>query len=485
MRLAVVTASSPYPEHSVRAANVVVFELTRALAQISGLQVALLQVNRSNDPPHGPEEEAGRAALAALGVTMLPAITLPAGGKHGNALSKLIAPKPEHFYPDVVHRQRIADALAAWNTDALMVPWSEWLTPVCAEIPVLRFAYYGNPDPKTALHRAALDRRLGGSLAKYVRMRVGIASLERVHLDIMRNYQHLGDVAANDAEYYRGAGHPHAFYIRNIWIDRFGESWRARRDALEQLDPLVIIGNVGKLNGTANRYGLEYLGREVLPALRRRMPSGSYRVEILGAGKLDPQIGRLLDGPDVVHRGFVEDIDEAMLKAPIFLCVNNASPFKVGHTRYLHAWTLGSCVIAHRDAALSMPEMVDGQNALLGADAEQIVDRIETTALDRTGKLLLFVVVRPGAKLDRDLIEKINDRLRAEISPRHLPDAIYAVPEIPHTLNGKRLEVPVKRILMGTPPEKAVSREAMANPGALRWFIDFSKTFNQGTSKTS
>ena len=57
-------------------------------------------------------------------------------------------------------------------------------------------------------------------------------------------------------------------------------------------------------------------------------------------------------------------------------------------------------------------------------------------------------------------------------SPRHVPDAIYAVPELPRTLNGKKLEVPVKRILTGAPLEKAVSREAVANPDSLRYFVD-------------
>jgi glycosyltransferase involved in cell wall biosynthesis len=96
-----------------------------------------------------------------------------------------------------------------------------------------------------------------------------------------------------------------------------------------------------------------------------------------------PQIAQYLSGPDVVFRGFVPDIDAEILQAPAFLCVNNATPFKVGHTRYLHAWTLGSCVIAHRDAALSMPEIVDEKNALLGADAEDIADAIARAAADR------------------------------------------------------------------------------------------------------
>lgn len=102
--------------------------------------------------------------------------------------------------------------------------------------------------------------------------------------------------------------------------------------------------------------------------------------------------------------------------------------------------------------------------------AEALV--IDTGGLGRDGVLLLFVVTQPGETLDDRLRTAINARLRASVSPRHVPDAIYAVPELPRTLNGKKLEVPVKRILTGLPLEKAVSREAVANPDALRYFVD-------------
>jgi acetoacetyl-CoA synthetase len=107
--------------------------------------------------------------------------------------------------------------------------------------------------------------------------------------------------------------------------------------------------------------------------------------------------------------------------------------------------------------------------------AEALV--IDTGGLGREDALLLFLALRPGAELSEGLRGRINQRLRSELSPRHAPDAIYAVPEIPHTLNGKKLEVPVKRILTGTPVGQAVNRETVANPGALSYFVDFAATF--------
>jgi acetoacetyl-CoA synthetase len=83
----------------------------------------------------------------------------------------------------------------------------------------------------------------------------------------------------------------------------------------------------------------------------------------------------------------------------------------------------------------------------------------------------LFVKLRPGFHLNDALITRIAATLRTEYSPRHVPDKVYQVEDIPYTLTGKKMEVPVRRILMGVPPEKAVNRDAVANPQALDFFI--------------
>jgi acetoacetyl-CoA synthetase len=96
---------------------------------------------------------------------------------------------------------------------------------------------------------------------------------------------------------------------------------------------------------------------------------------------------------------------------------------------------------------------------------------IDTGELGREGRLLLFVVVKDGAALDDRLRAAIRDRVRAQLSPRHVPDEIHQVAEVPRTLNGKKLEVPVKRILAGAPPDRAASRDALANPSAFDAFV--------------
>jgi acetoacetyl-CoA synthetase len=88
------------------------------------------------------------------------------------------------------------------------------------------------------------------------------------------------------------------------------------------------------------------------------------------------------------------------------------------------------------------------------------------------GWMPLFVVLREGASLDDDLVARIKQRIREDCSPRHVPNEVHQIAEVPRTLSGKALEVPVKRILMGQPADKAASRESLANPQALDYFVE-------------
>jgi acetoacetyl-CoA synthetase len=96
----------------------------------------------------------------------------------------------------------------------------------------------------------------------------------------------------------------------------------------------------------------------------------------------------------------------------------------------------------------------------------------EALVVDLDGHMPLFVVLAPGAKLDEDLTKRIAARIREHCSPRHVPNEVHAIKEVPKTLSGKILEVPVKKILMGTPADQAASRESLANPQALDPFVE-------------
>jgi acetoacetyl-CoA synthetase len=147
----------------------------------------------------------------------------------------------------------------------------------------------------------------------------------------------------------------------------------------------------------------------------------------------------------------------------------------------------GQCVIYGRsDATLNRGGVRMGSNEfyrvvelLPEVEGSLVVDTTELGKDGRAnkGQLLLFVVLRGQRLLDEELTERISAKIRSDLSPRHVPDAIFAVPEIPQTLNGKKLEVPVKRIIQGIPIAKAVSREAMSNPDSLKVFAELAEGF--------
>ncbi|MBK7337264.1 MAG: hypothetical protein IPJ00_14350 [Saprospirales bacterium] len=83
----------------------------------------------------------------------------------------------------------------------------------------------------------------------------------------------------------------------------------------------------------------------------------------------------------------------------------------------------------------------------------------------------LYVMMEPGKSLDEDLIKRIAGELKKQCSPRHVPDKVIAVPDIPYTISGKKMEAPVKKILLGIPIEKAANRDSMRNPDALLFFV--------------
>ncbi|MFR9729056.1 acetoacetate--CoA ligase [Saccharopolyspora sp. MS10] len=99
---------------------------------------------------------------------------------------------------------------------------------------------------------------------------------------------------------------------------------------------------------------------------------------------------------------------------------------------------------------------------------------IDTSGASGEGELLCFLVLSPGARLD-DLEPELRGRLRDQLSPRHVPNRFLLIDEVPQTLNGKKLEVPVKKILAGADPDRAVSRDALRNPAALNPFVQLAR----------
>src|SRR5436305_10406550 len=105
-----------------------------------------------------------------------------------------------------------------------------------------------------------------------------------------------------------------------------------------------------------------------------------------------------------------------------------------------------------------------------------VVDVPGSAGLEGSLEMLLFVVLAPGTVLDEDLRGRIRARIREDCSPRHVPNEVMQIDEVPRTLSGKVLEVPVKRILMGVDPQQAASADSLANPRALDYFVELASS---------
>ncbi len=144
------------------------------------------------------------------------------------------------------------------------------------------------------------------------------------------------------------------------------------------------------------------------------------------------------------------------------------------HGDWIEITDRGTAIITGRsDATINRGGVRMGTSELYRSvlALDEVVDALVVDVPDgHGGRMTLFVVLRDGFVLDDALTTEIRRRIREDCSPRHVPDEVLAAPEIPRTLSGKILEVPVKRILMGARSDAVASRDSLANPDALAYF---------------
>lgn len=147
------------------------------------------------------------------------------------------------------------------------------------------------------------------------------------------------------------------------------------------------------------------------------------------------------------------------------------------HGDWIKITPQGSAVIYGRsDSTLNRQGVRMGTSEFYSV-VESLPDVLDSLVIDleeigREGYMPLFVVLRPGVELTDDLKRRIKARIREALSPRHVPDDVMAITEVPRTLNGKKMEVPIKKILLGMAADKAANPDSMSNPQALKPFVD-------------
>jgi len=249
----------------------------------------------------------------------------------------------------------------------------------------------------------------------------------------------------------------------------------------EQLGPDIILNNgsggtdicSGMVGGSPLQkvYAGEIAGRHLAVAADAYDENGNPVVGELG----ELVITEPLPSMPV---GFWGDEDGSRYRAAYF----DVYPGVWRHGDWIRFTERGSCVVTGRsDATLNRGGVRLGTSELYAVveENDEVLDSLIVHLEDPgggMGELILFVVLREGHELTDELRARIARSLKDSLSPRHVPDTIVAVPHIPRTMTGKKLEVPVKRILQGTPPEKVASRDALAEPDALDAFVEFANS---------
>ncbi len=136
----------------------------------------------------------------------------------------------------------------------------------------------------------------------------------------------------------------------------------------------------------------------------------------------------------------------------------------------------GAFIYGRSDSTINRQGVRMGTSEIYRAAATvpEVLDSLVVDVPRDGGELWMgmFVVLEPGVQLDDELAARIKKRIREDCSPRHVPNDVMQIEEVPRTLSGKVLEVPVKRILMGAPPSEAASVDSLANPKSLDYFVE-------------
>lgn len=297
----------------------------------------------------------------------------------------------------------------------------------------------------------------------------------------------LWRMAAEEGVTYFGTSAPYLMACRKAGLEP---------GKLADLSALRAIGSTGAPLPTE---GFRYVYEAVSPSVQLQSVSGGTDLctAFVGGAPLVPVwegeiscrcLGAAVAAFSPEGRSLVDEQGELVLAAPMpsmpvgfwndpsgeryRSAYFEAFPGVWRHGDWITITSRGSCVISGRsDATLNRGGVRVG-TAEFYAVVEGIPEVADSVVvhLEEADELILFVTPRDGVELTSELEARIRAELRSSLSPRHVPDRVVAVPAVPRTLSGKKLEVPVKRILTGTPADLAASRGSLANPHSLDAF---------------
>lgn len=303
-----------------------------------------------------------------------------------NIIQKIFFPKKEDYFPDCHEQNKLYKIIENLSPDYLLTIWDEKATNLICSSSVKKICYYGNPPPKN--FSEILDAKLikKNNLQKIILFLKNIfhkIQFNKFHYQIIKKIDFFFNVSKLDSKFYENK-RIKCNYINNIYKISYSlKKIKKIKSEVFSQRKIKIVGNIGDINGTANSLGIKYLINFVFPELKKY--DLKFEIHIFGGGEIKPFIKEFSKvNPEFIIRGFVKNIDEEICNSNIFLCCNNATNYNVGHTRYLHSFSLGTCVVAHKNLSLVMPEMYSDKNCCLGGSSKEIANIIYNLSLNKS-----------------------------------------------------------------------------------------------------
>tara|TARA_B100000161_G_C33557451_1_gene418856 strand:- start:169 stop:1422 length:1254 start_codon:yes stop_codon:yes gene_type:complete len=370
MKILIPSEIIPSRSHNIRAANIVLYNIIQQFIK-NDIQVDFLYVNLLDKKINLKDLSFFKSSH--FNIVQEIKINNELNETRFSKIKKIFFPKDEDLFPILKMKYKFHKVVSRIKPDWIFILWSESLTHLFSELDEKVFAYYGNPLTKNIMASNYLLAKYESNFLQKLLQKIYLINVSRIHLRIMRKLKIMGNVAKNDSLYYKKKGLKNSFYIQNTWSSKLKAKQVKNIISNTKLEePYKIAANVGKLNGTANTFGLIFLFEKLIPELKKVLCKKKFEIHIFGSEKPKDYVLKKNKYSEVFFRGFVKDIDTELLKCPVFLCCNNATLYNVGHTRYLHAWTLGRCIIAHSNVRDAMPEIMHNKNSLLGSDEKEI-----------------------------------------------------------------------------------------------------------------
>lgn len=373
----------------VTAVNVVCYALLAALRR-RGCDVSLQILLDRAEGTLRAAEEAERRHLEELGICVLPplsrAVAAPPAQSPLRRLVRVLGPGSgaiERFYPALRLRAEVARRVRTRRADLALTLWSPEGVAASHGLDVFRVAYQGDVDFVPAEVRIRdPDLFVGGGTRRWtqgLRQARWLERFRRAHHRLMAGVGLIANVTATNADHYSALGHPASVYVGNTWTDAGAPHWR---EAGSPSRPARIVGHVGRLGQTGSSYGLRFLLRDVVPLLPAVLAGIPYEVHIIGGGEPVAGVRRLLDQPGVVRRGYVQDLDAELERADALLVLNNAGRYLAAYTRHVIAWSQGLALVVHAGSRKAVPEVVPGENVLMGETPQEVAEAIRVAVAD-------------------------------------------------------------------------------------------------------